>query len=259
MSSQNQNPVDEALAAPRITVVEDYDAVGRRAANVVAETVAAKPTAAITVPTGSTPTGMYEELVDRISKGTADFSHVQVFCLDDYLGQTPTDEASLTKLLIREFLEPGKIADENVHFIPTTADDPHAAAEAYEQEIANVGGLDLAVVGLGPNGHIAFNEPGSGPDARTRVIELTQESRDQNAAYYEDGAVIPDKAITMGLGTILGARRIVMIVSGASKAEIVRETLEGPMTSDVPGSWLRLAGDRLEVVLDKEAASALTR
>jgi glucosamine-6-phosphate deaminase len=257
--SQNQDPVDEALTRPRVTVVEDYEAMSRRAADAVIEAVRVNPTGAITVPTGSTPTGMYRELVDRIGQGTVDFSQVQVFCLDDYLGQTPSDEASLTKLLIREFLEPGEIPEGNVHFIPTTADDPYAAAEAYEREIADAGGLDLAVVGLGPNGHIAFNEPGSGPDARTRVIDLTQESRDQNAAYYGEGAVIPERAITMGLGTILSARRIVMIVSGASKADIVRETLEGPMTSDVPGSWLRLAGDRLEVVLDKEAASALTQ
>lgn len=259
MSSQKESQVTEAIATPKITIVDDYDAMSQRVADVVAETVEANPRGAITVPTGSTPTGMYERLVDRIGKQTVDFSQVQIFCLDDYLGQTPGDDASLTKLLIRDFLEPGKISDDNVHFIPTTADDPHAAAEAYEQEISNAGGLELAVVGLGPNGHIAFNEPGSGPETRTRVIDLTQQSRDQNAAYYEDGAVIPERAITMGLGTILGARRIVMIVSGAAKSNIVREMLEGPMTSAVPGSWLRLAGDRFEVVLDKDAASALNQ
>lgn len=257
MIAENQGAGDSAPGDPMLTVVRDYEAMSRRAADVVVETITAYPTGAITVPTGSTPAGMYQELVDRIHEGTADFSQVQIFCLDDYLGQTPEDEASLTKLLIQEFLEPGQIPEENVHFIPTTADDPHAAAEQYEQEIAAAGGLELAVVGLGPNGHIAFNEPGSGPDTRTRVIDLTQESRDQNAAYYE-GAEIPAQAITMGLGTILGARRIVMIVSGESKSEIVRETLTGPMTSEVPGSWLRLAGDRLEVVMDEDAASGLS-
>lgn len=256
MTAENQGPVDSTLGTPRLTVVRDYDALSRRAADVVVETIEAHPGGAITVPTGSTPTGMYQKLVNRVDKGTADFSQVQIFCLDDYLGQTPDDEASLTKLLIKEFLEPARIPRQNVHFIPTTADDPHAAAEQYEREIADAGGLELAVVGLGPNGHIAFNEPGSGPDTRTRVIDLTQESRDQNAAYYE-GAEIPPQAITMGLGTILGAKRIVMIVSGASKSEIVRETLAGPMSSDVPGSWLRLAGERLEVIMDADAASAL--
>lgn len=251
MTAQNSQPT--------ITVVDDYDAMSRRAADVVVETIRTDPTAAITVPTGSTPAGMYEELVRRIADGAADFSQIQIFCLDDYLGTTPEDEANLTKLLIAEFLKPGNIPDENVHYIPTMADDPHAAAEAYEQAIDDAGGLALAVVGLGTNGHIAFNEPGSPADARTRVIDLTQESRDQNAAYYGEGAVVPEQAITMGLGTILAARKIVLIASGDGKADIVREVLKGPMTSDVPGSWLRLAGDRLEVVLDKAAASALDR
>lgn len=258
MTSQEHAAERDVTGSPAIVVVENYDAMSRRAADAVVETITAHPTAAITVPTGTTPSGMYLELVARIQDGTADFSQVQIFCLDDYVGKTPEDEASLTKLLKRDFLDPGQIPEANVHYMPTMAGDPDAAAARYEEEIADSGGLELAVVGLGPNGHVAFNEPGSGPDGRTRVIVLTEESRDQNAAYY-GGATIPKKAITMGIGTVLSARRIVMIVSGGSKAEIVREALEGPMTSDVPGSWLRLAGERLEVILEKEAASALNR
>lgn len=247
---------DEAMSAPVITVVQDYDAMSLRAADIVTETVRANPTCAITVPTGSTPEGMYAELVRRITSGELDFSNVKIFCLDDYLGRTPSDDASLTKLLKQEFLDPAGIPDDNVYYMPTMAENPAAAAEQYEEAIRAEGGLELAVVGLGPNGHVAFNEPGSGPETRTRVIDLTQESRDQNAAYY-DGADIPDKAITMGLGTVLGARRIAMIVSGESKADMVHQMLHGEMTSDIPGSWLRLAGERLEIVLDREAASAL--
>lgn len=247
---------EAALTRPQVTIVDDYEAMSRRAADIVTETVRANRTCAITVPTGSTPEGMYAELVRRIRAGEVDFSNVTIFCLDEYLGRAPTDDASLTKLLKEGFLDPAGIPDDNVHYIPTMAEDPHAAAGAYEQAISDAGGLELAVVGLGLNGHVAFNEPGSGPETRTRVIDLTPESQEQNAAYY-DGASIPDKAITMGLGTVLGARRVVMIVSGESKADIVHETLHGEMTSDVPGSWLRLAGDRLEVVLDREAASRL--
>jgi glucosamine-6-phosphate deaminase len=258
MTPVDQSKSREISGAPSITVVDSYDEMSRRAADAVAETITAHPTGAITLPTGSTPLGMYQELVRRIEDGSVDFSGVQLFCLDDYLGQTPDDEASLTGWLKREFLDPGKLPAGNIHYIPTTADDPHAAAVAYESAIREHGGLELAVVGLGPNGHIAFNEPGSDPDAPTRVIELTQESRDQNAAYYEGKAEIPQQAITMGLGTILSARRIVMIVSGKAKAGIVKQTLEGPMTSDVPGSWMRLAGDRLEVLLDAGAASELS-
>jgi glucosamine-6-phosphate deaminase len=257
MTAEHGGQGDGAVSSPVVTIVEDYAAMSARAADAVVEIVRANPACAITVPTGSTPVGMYEELVRRIRAGEVDFSNVQIFCLDDYLGQTPSDEASLTKLLKREFLDPAGILDANVHYMPTTAEDPHAAADAYEEAIREAGGLALAVVGLGPNGHVAFNEPGSGPETRTRVIDLTDESREQNAEYY-DGADIPEKAMTMGLGTVLGAGRIVMIVSGEAKAGIVSEMLRGEMTSDLPGSWLRLAGDRLEVVLDKAAASALT-
>lgn len=258
MSQDEGGVAGSGTGVPTVTVVEDYDAMSRRAADIVAEVVTSQPNCAITVPTGSTPEGMYAELVKRIKGGAIDFSGVQIFCLDDYLGRTPDDEASLTKLLKQEFLDPAGISDDNVHYMPTMAEDPEAAAEEYEEAIADAGGLALAVVGLGPNGHVAFNEPGSGPDSRTRVVDLTEESRDQNAAYY-DGAEIPSRAITMGIGTVLGAERIVMIVNGESKAEIVAEMLGGPMTSDIPGTWLRLGGDKVELILDTEAASEIRR
>lgn len=241
---------------PIVTVVSDYDAMSKLVADRVADVITTFPDAAITVPTGSTPAGMYKELVQRINGGELDVSKVQIFCLDDYLGQTPEDDASLTKLLIREFLEPANIPMENVHFIPTVSDDPHAAAQQYEASIAAAGGLKLAVIGLGPNGHVAFNEPGSGPDTRTRVVDLTRESRDQNAAYYE-GAEIPEHAITMGIGTILDAESIVMIVSGEAKADIVGEMVNGPMTDDLPGSWIGKAGTRAELIVDQAAAAKL--
>lgn len=241
---------------PRITIVDDYDAMSKLAADRVADVITAFPDAAITVPTGSSPAGMYEELVRRINSGVLDASQLQIFCLDDYLGQTPEDEASLTKLLLRDFLVPAGIPLENVHFIPTITDDPQAAAEQYEAEIAAAGGLKLAVIGLGGNGHVAFNEPGSGPDTRTRVVDLTVESRDQNAAYYE-GAEIPEHAITMGIGTILDAENIVMIVSGEAKAEIVAEMVNGPMTDDLPASWIGQAGERAELIVDQAGASKL--
>lgn len=243
-------------AKPRITVVDDYDAMSVQAADRVAEVVKAHPSGAITVPTGSTPIGMYKELTRRILDGELDFSAVQLFCLDDYLGQTPEDEASLTKLLLREFLVPANIPMENVHFIPTTADDAQDAARQYETEIEAAGGLKLAVIGLGPNGHVAFNEPGSGPDTRTRIVDLTRESRDQNAAYYE-GAEIPEQAISMGIGTILAADRVVMIVSGESKAGIVGEMVNGPMTDDLPGSWIRQKGEAAELIVDRAAAAQI--
>lgn len=243
---------------PRITVVEDYDKLSQRAANVVAEVLAQKPDAVVTLPTGDTPSGMYKELVRRITSNELDFSRAQFFCLDDYLGSTPEDEASLTRWLRSEFLVPGNLPAKNIHYMPTTAADPNTAAAGYDREIAEMGGFDLAVVGLGPNGHIGFNEPGSLPNDPTRVVDLEAATMAQSAAYWDGKATIPTQAMTTGLGTILKARRIVLIVSGKRKAEIVRAALEGPMTSDVPGSWLVQAGNRLEVILDQEAASLLS-
>lgn len=239
-----------------VSVVESYEEMSIRTADAVQKVVDQVPEAAITIPTGSTPLGMYQELLRRVDANTIDLHRVRIFCLDDYLGQSRQDEASLTRWLFESFLIPARIPEHNVHLIPTMAHDPGAAAIAYEEEIAARGGLELAVVGLGPNGHVAFNEPGSEPDSRTRVVELTEESRDQSSAYWDGEATIPERAITMGLGTILEARRIVLIVSGASKADIVRRSLEEAPSLDVPGSWLQTAGDRLHVILDREAASS---
>lgn len=241
-----------------LTVVSGYEALSLLAADIVTACVTACPSGAITLPTGETPRGMYEELVRRIRDGSLDFSRVQFFCLDDYLGKSMTDEISLTGWLNEVFLEPAGVPRQNIHMIPTQDPDPDAAAARYDLEIADAGGLELAVVGLGPNGHVGFNEPGSAIDSRTRVVNLTAESREQNAAYYEGRQTIPAQAITMGLGTILEARRIVLIVSGESKADILKAALEGPITSQVPGSFLRTAAGRLRVIADEAAASALT-
>lgn len=241
-----------------LDVVESYRELSDQAADAVLTTLERHPEAAITVPTGATPVGMYEELVRRIRRGALDLSRAHIFCLDDYLGHSREDEASLTRWLFNVFLTPAGVPEDHIHLIPATAGDPEGAARAYEAELAALGGLELAVVGLGPNGHVAFNEPGSPPDSRTRVVDLTEESRQQSAGYWEGEASIPKQAITMGLGTILSARRIVLIVSGAGKAEIVRRSLEEGPTPEVPGSWLQTAGDRLEVILDREAAGRLT-
>lgn len=246
------------MADYALNVVESYEAMSVMAADMVQEVIDRRPDAAITVPTGQTPLGMYEELVRRVRAGTLDLSQVHIFCLDDYLGQSRDDEASLTRWLYEAFLAPAGIPEGHIHLLPATAADPATEAEAYEAEIAALGGLELAVIGLGPNGHVAFNEPRSAPDSWTRVVELTGKSREQSAAYWEGDATIPALAITMGLGTILGARRIVLIVSGEAKAGIVRQALEEEPTLEVPGSWLQTAGERLRVILDREAAGELS-
>jgi glucosamine-6-phosphate deaminase len=238
---------------PKVTVVADYGAMSRRAAEIVAETVTREPGAAIAVPTGSTPLGMFDELIGMVRNQEIDFSQTHIFCLDEYLGVTSEDPNSLTGWLWKAFLGPAGIPPRHVHAIDTTDSDPESAAARYEQELISLGGLALAVLGLGPNGHIAYNEPGSGADTRTRVVDLTPQSIAQASAYWENTVPIPSQAMTIGVGTLLAARRLALIVSGSEKAEMLRRTLREPMSSEVPASWLRLAADRLEVVVDEAA------
>ena len=245
-------------AMPAVRIVESYVELSRLAADRVVEAVHRSPAGPITVPTGETPLGMYRELVRRAERGDLDLSQTHVFCLDEYVGVSPDDPGSLTHWLHEAFIDPVHLPAPNFHVLPSQASDLDRAADAYEAEIAARGGLELAVVGLGQNGHIAFNEPGSEPDSQTRVVTLTPESRDQSAEYWDGQHAIPPTAITMGLGTILSARRIVLIVAGDSKADTLRRTLEAPMTSDLPASWLRLAADRLEVIADEAAAGRLS-
>ncbi len=252
--------MDEGAGAVTIAVevLEDADAVGRRAADIVTATVTAHPEAVLAVPTGSTPLPMFGDLVARRERGEIDLSRVHLFCLDEYLGMPPERPNSLTGWLLDAFIEPAGIAPDRRHIIPATDPDPEGAAAAYEADLAALGGLTLAVVGLGPNGHVAYNEPDTGgPDSRTRVIDLTPGSIAQAAGYWPGEDPVPPRAMTMGLGTLLEAGRIVLIVTGAAKADILFEALHGPATDALPASWLRLAGDRLLVIADRAAASRL--
>ena len=244
------------MAAVQVQVVPDYDAMSEAAADIVAETIAAKPTCALCVPTGNTPLGMFQRLIDRVERGEISFAGNQLFCLDEYVGIDEEDPESLTRWLNRSFLEPARISVGNIHTLPTTAANLEAAAAAYEREIADAGGLELAVLGLGGNGHIAYNEPGSTGDSRTRVLTLTDESIEQAEGYFE-GRTVPTEAMTVGVGTLLEARRIVVIVSGGGKADGLHAALRGEMTPNVPASHLQLVPDKVLVIADADAAARL--
>jgi glucosamine-6-phosphate deaminase len=240
-----------------LSIVADAGGMSEAAADIVTGTIRVKPNAVISLPTGSTPLGMFDVLAARSARREVDFSRVEVFCLDEYVGVTADDPNSLTGWLRDAILERAGFDPGRLHALPTAAEDPIAAALAFERDLAACGGLDLVVLGLGPNGHIAYNEPGSTADSRTRVLALTQESITQASAYWHDTVPIPSRAMTMGVGTLLDAKRIVLIVTGDAKAEMLRRTLEEPPNAGIPASWLRLAGSRLEIIADEAAASAL--
>ena len=241
----------------RLSIVGDPGAMSEAAADVVAAVIAANPIAVFAVPTGSTPLGLFDVLAARTARSEIDFSRTRLFCLDEYLGVSDTDPNSLTRWLLESFVDRVGIPQVHVHTAPATASDPERAAQEYERELAAAGGLDLAVLGMGANGHVAFNEPGSPVDSRTRVIALAPESIAQAASYWQNERTAPTHALSMGVGTLLDARRLVLIVSGSAKAEVLRKALEEPMSASVPASWLRLAGPRLEVIVDRDAASQL--
>jgi len=249
-------PESAMCAGLNLVVVKDYAAMSLAAADIVAQTVTDKSGTAISVPTGSTPVGMFEELIARVERGVLSFDQTQLFCLDEYVGVTEDDPNSLTGWLKKTFLTKSRIPAKNVHTLPSTAPDLLAAAASYEADIVAAGGLELAVLGLGGNGHIAYNEPGSAGDSRTRVLNLTPESIEQARGYFE-GRDVPTKAISVGVGTLLEARNIVLIVSGASKASILKASLQGPQTADIPASFLQRAFEKVTVIADEASARLL--
>ncbi len=241
-----------------LTVVHDARAASKSAADIVSTTLLSKPDAAIAFPTGTTPLGMFDVLSARAARGETDFSGVTIFCLDEYVGVTVQDPNSLIRWLSEALLNRIGIKPDQLHPLPVTAADLVASAAEFDGAVSARGGLDLAILGLGPNGHIGYNEPGSSADSRTRLITLTAESRNQASAYWEGSLAIPDQAMTMGVGTLLESKQIVLLVTGEAKADMLRRTLQEPMSAEVPASWLRIAGPRLTVIADEAAARGLT-
>ena len=233
----------------RVMGEPDMTVMSLSAARFVAEVVAASPKAVLALPTGRTPLGMYRELVRMYANGSIDFSQTRIFNLDEYLDIPQTDERSFNRYLQRNFLSLINVPKTNVILLPSTADT--AACEKHEHAIANVGGIDLLIAGVGTNGHIAFNEPGSAVESRTRIVELAASTMTNMRAVFTSGPV-PARAVTMGIGTILEARRILVLASGQSKRHALAGLLLGPVTRDNPVSALRLHKD-VTVIADQEA------
>lgn len=237
------------MTGPSVRRVEDHDDLSRVAAGEIADVLRATRSARILLATGATPMGTYRELARMIGAGEVDASHVTAFQLDEYLGIAPDDRRSLGRWALETFVRPLGVPDER--FVRLPLDD--AGLREYDDRVREEGGYDLAVLGVGENGHLGFNEPPSDADAPSRVVELSASSRRSNARYWDAGAVVPERAVTVGLGPILRARRILLLVSGEAKRTILRRALFEPPTPDVPASFLRGAGD-VVVVADVDAA-----
>jgi glucosamine-6-phosphate deaminase len=239
-----------------LIIVEDYEALSQSGAEWLAEAIKAKPEAAIVAATGATPMGVYRELAERRSRDLIDTSQLRVFQLDAYLGLTPDDPRALIGWMRRSFIQPLGIAKENVVQLAGDAPDPWKACRLYDTAARQAGGFDISVLGLGPNGHLGFNEPPSPPDAPTRVVGLTPESIASNARYWGGEDQVPRQALTCGMDLLLAARRTLLLVSGAHKHQILHRTIEGQPTPAVPASYLQLAST-VTVLADQAAWQGL--
>ncbi len=240
-----------------VVIYPNYEAMSKAAAQMVARVLNAKPNAVLGLATGSTPEGLYRELVRMHREEGLDFSQVTTFNLDEYVGLPKSHPQSYHYFMHEKLFKHINIALQNIYIPSGTTDNYEAFCRWYEERIRQCGGIDLQILGIGADGHIAFNEPGSSLGSRTRIKTLARQTIEDNARFF-DGRVdlVPIYAITMGVGTILEARKIMLLASGKSKAKAVAATIEGPVTSMITASALQLHRD-VTIFLDEEAASDL--
>ncbi len=242
---------------PTVIVAESPEAFSRVAADVITRQIGIRSDSVLALPTGATPLSLYAELARRCSENLVSFAELHSFNLDEYVGLDPEHHNSYHAYMMEHFFSKVDIDMSNVQIPNGMAPNREAECARYEREIGAVGGLDLAIIGLGANAHMGFNEPGTPFDSRTHVAELASETSDANSRYFAGMQQMPRHAITMGIGTILEARRILLMAMGITKAEAVRASLEGRVTPHVPASVLQ-THPHLTVVLDRDAASRLT-
>jgi len=242
-----------------VILKRDDEEINLQAARLIASAVRKKPALALGLATGGTMVGVYKNLVALHEQGALDFSRVVTFNLDEYLGIPPAHPRSFHHFMRENFFAHVNIDPRNIH-IPdgTIRGNYDEYCASYEEAIRKAGGIELQLLGIGRNGHIGFNEPTSSIGSRTRLKVLSQETLDDNSKFFAPGEDSPRCAITMGIGTILEARKVLLLATGASKAEAVAKSIEGPITSAVSASALQLHPD-VTFIIDDAAASRLTQ
>lgn len=235
---------------------KDYNDMSRKAANILSAQVILKPNSVLGLATGSTPLGVYQLLIGWYQKGDIDFSGTTTINLDEYKGLAPDNKQSYRYFMETNFFRHINIRPEHTHVPNGLATNADQECIRYEQLIENCGGIDMQLLGLGHNGHIGFNEPGGQFEKMTHCVTLTQSTIDANRRFFERDEDVPRQAYTMGIRSIMQAKRVLIIVSGESKAEIVRRAFAGPITPEVPASVLQLHNN-VTLVGDEAALSKL--
>ncbi|WP_169580876.1 MULTISPECIES: glucosamine-6-phosphate deaminase [Microbacterium] len=237
-----------------VVIVRDHAEAGELVADAIVRLIRANPEAVLGLATGSTPLPVYEALRPRL--GDLDASRIRGFALDEYVGLDPEHPESYRSVIRREVVEPLGLDPALVRVPDGSLDGIEHAGDAYERALRDAGGVDLQLLGIGTDGHIGFNEPGSSFASLTRVKTLTAQTRADNARFFDSIDEVPRHCITQGLGTILRARHLVLLAFGEGKADAVAGAVEGPVTASLPGSAIQLH-PRATVVVDEAAASHL--
>ena len=240
----------------RILKAKDYKEMSEMAADIIGAQVLLTPDAVLGLATGSTPIGTYEELVKRYESGRLDFRKIKTVNLDEYRGLTKDNDQSYYYFMHSHLFDHINIDKANTNVPDGMEPDAIKAGEDYENIISNFGGIDLQLLGLGNNGHIGFNEPCDEFIDKTHVVDLTQSTIEANKRFFASIDDVPKQAYTMGIGSIMRAKRVLMLVSGKGKAQIVKDAFFGPVTPKVPASILQLHNDFI-LIGDAEALSCL--
>lgn len=240
----------------RIYRTKDYDAMSRKAANIISAQIITKPNCVLGLATGSTPIGTYRQLVEWYNQGDLDFSEITTVNLDEYKGLPRHNDQSYFYFMNKHLFEKVNI-DKSRTFLPDgTEADSDAACRNYNEIIHSVGGVDLQLLGLGHNGHIGFNEPGDVFEAETHCVDLTETTIKANQRFFASIDDVPRQAYTMGIKTIMQAKKVLVVISGKDKAAALKATCFGPITPQVQGSILQLHND-VTIVADEAALSEI--
>lgn len=241
-----------------VIIKPSYEQICEETAGIIHQAWMKKKNLILGLATGKTPLGLYARLIDLQRKGKMDFSSVSTFSLDEYLGLEECHPQSFAYYMEKNLYQHVNIKKENIFCLRGKPHDIESHCREYEDKIRSVGGIDIQILGVGRNGHIGFNEPGSSLQSRTRLAGLARETVEANSRSFKKGEEVPRFCLTMGIGTILESRMILLLASGRDKAEAIAKAVEGPLTASVPASALQLH-PQAKILVDEEAASLLRR
>jgi glucosamine-6-phosphate deaminase len=239
----------------KFIVTKDYEEMSKAGADIIIEQIKSKSSSVLGLATGGTPVGMYKHLVEAYNKGL-DFSKIVTFNLDEYVGLKPDNPQSYRYYMDKNLFNNVNINKDNIHIPSGISSDIDKECEEYDESISKMGGIDLQVLGIGRNGHIGFNEPGDTLKVKTHVAKLSQNTIKANSRFFDKIEDVPTSALTMGLGSIMKSKKILLLASGLSKAQAIAKIAEPIIDLKVPASLLQLHPN-VVVILDKDAASML--